>query len=164
MQTGNANAIARLIEHHGSALVLYARGLCDSPDDVVQEAFLKLVGQAEMPRQPKAWLFHVVRNLALNSVRSNIRRRNREQAAPGVRQSWFEPVPEKQIEISEAVSALSNLDSEDREVVVAKIWGQMTFEEIAELTSVSAATVYRRYVASLKKLRSGLSGSRYIED
>lgn len=159
MQTGNANAIARLIERHGSALVLYARGLCDCPDDVVQEAFLKLVGQTEMPDQPKAWLFRVVRNIAFNSIRSDVRRRKYEQTQKISRQSWFETRPEEQIELAEAVAALEALKPGEREIVVAKIWGQMTFEEIAGLTSMSAATAYRRYVAALKKLKTGLSGS-----
>jgi RNA polymerase sigma-70 factor (ECF subfamily) len=36
--------VARLIDAHAAPLVLYARQWCAAPEDVVQEAFLKLVG------------------------------------------------------------------------------------------------------------------------
>ena len=40
---------ARLIDAHAAPLVLYARLWCDAPEDVVQEAFLKLVRQGRPP-------------------------------------------------------------------------------------------------------------------
>ena len=41
--------IARLIDTHSAPLVLYARQWCDAPEDVVQEAFIKLVRQSPPP-------------------------------------------------------------------------------------------------------------------
>lgn len=37
--------LTRLLDEHGAALVLYAQQWCDTPEDVVQEAFLALVRQ-----------------------------------------------------------------------------------------------------------------------
>ncbi len=153
MQVADANAIARLVEQHGSALVLYARGLCDCPDDVVQEAFLKLVRQAEMPRQPAAWLFRVVRNLSLNAQRTRGRRRKHELSRGATEPAWFEPRPENRLVAGEAIRALSQLGREEHETVVARIWGQLTFEQIAELTKCSLTTAHRRYTAALERLR-----------
>ena len=36
--------LGNLLDQHSSSLELYARQWCDSPEDVVQEAFLKLAG------------------------------------------------------------------------------------------------------------------------
>ena len=46
--------------------------------------------------------------------------------------------------------------NELREVLVARIWGQLSFEEIAGLCHISAATAWRRYQAALDALRSRL--------
>ena len=77
--------IGRLIDRHARALVLYARQLCDDPEDVVQQALMILAEQRETPREPIAWLYRVVRNEALMASRAAQRRRRREQRARGSR-------------------------------------------------------------------------------
>jgi DNA-directed RNA polymerase specialized sigma24 family protein len=51
------------------------------------------------------------------------------------------------------------LPIEQREVIVARLWGGLTFEQIAELASVSSSSVHRWYVAGLASLRERLDAS-----
>ncbi|HVK12333.1 MAG TPA: sigma factor, partial [Gemmataceae bacterium] len=51
--------LADLIDRHGPALVLFARQWCGTPEDVVQDALLKLVSLARPPDDPAAWLYRV---------------------------------------------------------------------------------------------------------
>ena len=44
--------LGRLLDRHAAALELYARQLCDYPDDVVQEALIELAGQRVCPTTP----------------------------------------------------------------------------------------------------------------
>ena len=44
-----------------------------------------------------------------------------------------------------------------REVIVARLWGQRTLAEIAELTETSVSTVHRRYYAALASVRARLT-------
>jgi DNA-directed RNA polymerase specialized sigma24 family protein len=45
-------------------------------------------------------------------------------------------------------------------MIIAKVWGELTFEELAELMNCSPASAYRRYVAALADLKhSVLAGS-----
>jgi len=60
-------------------LVLLARQWCGTPEDVVQEAFLKLSAATPIPNHPAAWLFRVVRNAAVSAGRSE-RRRGKHEA------------------------------------------------------------------------------------
>ena len=53
------NDFARLIDTHAASLVLYARQWSGTPEDVVQEAFLKLVRQRRPPDDAVAWLYRV---------------------------------------------------------------------------------------------------------
>jgi RNA polymerase sigma-70 factor (ECF subfamily) len=48
------------------------------------------------------------------------------------------------------------LPLEQREVVVARIWGGLTFEEVARLAGCSLPTAQRRYQAGLAVLRERL--------
>src|SRR5580704_12974324 len=72
--------IANLIDAHSPALLLYARQFCDVAEDVVQDAFLKLMAQRTWPNDAVPWLYRVVRNAALDAVKTQRRRVKREQA------------------------------------------------------------------------------------
>lgn len=54
----------------------------------------------------------------------------------------------------EVWSALRTLPTEQSEVVVLKIWEEMTFSQIGELLEISAATAASRYRYGLQKLES----------
>jgi RNA polymerase sigma-70 factor (ECF subfamily) len=159
----DSDELGRLIDRHAAALELYARQWCDAPEDVVQEAFLKLAGQGGLPENPAAWLFRVVRNGAINAGTAARRRRRREfEAAAGAR-TWFRaeheathpdaPDPEA------ATAELKALPLEQREAIVAHLWGGLTFEQIAEVSGISSSTAHRHYRAGLIALRERLGVS-----
>ncbi len=52
--------------------------------------------------------------------------------------------------------AMRTLPAEQSEVVVLKIWEEMTFAEIAEVLSVPPATAASRYRYALEKLAAQL--------
>ncbi|HEX6984917.1 MAG TPA: sigma factor-like helix-turn-helix DNA-binding protein, partial [Planctomycetaceae bacterium] len=56
----------------------------------------------------------------------------------------------------EIADALGRLDDATREVVVAHLWGGLTFAEIAELNGTSSSAAHRRYRAGLETLRKTL--------
>ena len=55
-----------------------------------------------------------------------------------------------------AAQALGRLPDEQRAVIVARIWGGLTFEEVAEAVGCSASAAHRRYHAGLEALRERL--------
>jgi RNA polymerase sigma factor (sigma-70 family) len=147
--------LGRLVDHHAAALVLYARQWCVTPEDVVQEAFLKLVTQRPPPDNPAAWLYRVVRNAAVSAGRTERRRQRHELVAAARTPAWFEANDEA-IDAEAATAALQELPSDEREVIVAHLWGGLTFEQIADVAGCSASTAHRRYVAALITLRERL--------
>jgi DNA-directed RNA polymerase specialized sigma24 family protein len=48
------------------------------------------------------------------------------------------------------------LPVEQREVIVAHLWGGLTFEQIGELIDASSSTAHRWYLAGLVTLRERL--------
>jgi RNA polymerase sigma-70 factor (ECF subfamily) len=144
---------ARLIDKHGASLVLYARQWCDASEDVVQEAFLKLIRQSRPPDDAVAWLYRVVRNGAIDAAKMARRLRRRESVAARP-VCWFVEPEVDGLDADTAVAALKRLAPEEREVIVARYWGGLSFEQIAEVASCSASTAYRRYTAAIDELRA----------
>lgn len=148
--------LVRLLDNHAAALELYAAQWVANPTDVVQEAFIRLTEQSPLPDRILAWLYRVVRNGAISAARSESRRQRHETKAGNITRPWFRDDPANPIDGEIAANALRELPDESREVVVARIWGQLTFEEIGELVGLSASTVHRRYELALKDLRKKL--------
>lgn len=148
--------LARLLDEHGSALALYARTWCSTPDDVVQQALLKLVRQPCLPDRLVPWLYRVVRNEAISASRAQQRRRRHETAAAERAASWFVPATGDRLDAAEAARALAKLPEREREVIVARLWGGLSFEEIAELMETSSTSAHRWYEAGLAALRERL--------
>ena len=64
--------LASLFDVHAAALALYARQWCDGPEDIVQEAFVKLARQRPPPDRAVPWLYRVVRNGAIAASRHDL--------------------------------------------------------------------------------------------
>jgi RNA polymerase sigma-70 factor (ECF subfamily) len=148
--------LGRLMDDHAAALVLYARQWCAAAEDVVQEAFVKLAGQRPPPAQAVPWLYRVVRNGALTAARAERRRRQHEARAASCTPTWFVPAEGDALDAEAAAGALRALPPEQREVLVARLWGGLTFEQIAALAGLSTSTAHRHYHAGLVALRERL--------
>jgi RNA polymerase sigma factor (sigma-70 family) len=150
-----ARQLAELIHRHAAALTLYARQWTRAPEDVVQAAFGKLAGLRHPPDDPAAWLFRAVRHAAIDAGKAERRRSRREQAAAKP-EGWF--APSDQLDAAAAVAALDALPPEQREVIVARLWGGRTLEEVAALAGCSVSTAHRRYEAGIQAIRERLEG------
>src|SRR5262245_43108490 len=148
--------LGRLMDAHAAALVLYARQWCASPEDVVQVAFVKLAAQKSTPDPVLPWLYRVVRNSALTVRRGEERRRRHEAEAAARHPTWFVPAEGTALDAAAATAALQGLPLEQREVLVARLWGGLTFEQIAGLIGLSSSGAHRLYHAGLAALRERL--------
>ena len=148
-----------IVAGHAAALALYARQWCLHPDDAVQEALIELLEQDPPPRDAVAWLFTTVRRRALNQARSEQRRSQHQQRAAAGREPWFVLPPDDSLTSAEVEEMLQRLEPLDREIVVAKIWGELSFEQIATLVQRSSSHVHRRYHHALSILHNHLQAA-----
>jgi RNA polymerase sigma-70 factor (ECF subfamily) len=148
--------LGRLYRQHAPALRLYARQWPQCGEDLVHDAFVRLAQQAPPPDRVLPWLYRVVRNAALATNRTILRRRQREgQVSPP--EAWFSAADDT-LEAREAARLLAELALDMREVIVARLWGGLTFQEVAELVGCSLPTAHRRYQQGLAELRERLEG------
>jgi RNA polymerase sigma-70 factor (ECF subfamily) len=156
--------LADWFEAYAAALVLYARQWLDREraEDVVQEVFVRLMGQRAEPPNVRAWLHASVRNAAIDESRAATRRRRREEtagAAAAERARWFEPRPGDLIDAGAAQQAMEKLPPRQREVVLLRLWSGMTLAEVSQVTGSAISTVHDDYRRSLEAIR-GMMESR----
>ena len=145
--------LGRLLDRHAAALELYAAQWCDCPEDVVQDVLLELVRTRKSPEHLLAWLFRAVRYRAINAGRSRRRRQHHEAEAARSRSMIFVAPPDETLPPEELAAAVASLPDDEREVVVARLWGDLTFCEIGQVIGTSESTAYRRYREALARLR-----------
>ena len=138
-------------------LVLFARQFVRSiadAEDIVQEAFVRF-WRKQHPIQNRALLFATVRSISLDALRRDARRARREADAVADSEQSTEPQFDHASEEQRALAgAIERLPGEQREVLVMKIWNELTFAEIGEVLGISqntAASRYRYALAALKK-------------
>ena len=149
----NSRLIEELIRAHGAALQLYASQWCRCPQDCVQNALIKLTRSEEVPSAIVPWLYRVVRNEAISAGRSERRRRFREDQYARQR---FENSDSEPIDVDQLEQSLERLTPDLREIITAKIWGGLTFDEIAQVVGSSSTTVHRKYAKGLSQLKEKL--------
>ena len=138
-------------------LVLFARQWVRSvadAEDIVQDAFVKF-WRRNHKIDNRALLYATVRSTALDLIRRDSRRARREIEATVDVDLATEPQFDFDDESQRAlVRAVDGLPRAQREVLVMKIWNELTFAEIAQALEISqntAASRYRYALAALKK-------------
>jgi RNA polymerase sigma-70 factor (ECF subfamily) len=139
-------------DRDAAALLLYARQWLDhaAAEDVVQEAFVRLMLERRTPDNVRAWLYRATRNLAIALWRSTKRRQRRESIA-----ARGEPVFEEHFAHDARIASrfLNELPDEQREVIVLRVWGQLKLAEIAAVMGLGVSSVFHHYQQGLREIR-----------
>ena len=148
----------RWLDTHAPRFLLFARQQARSEadaQDLVQEAVLESLGRCpdhELP--PLSLVYATIRRRAIDLARNQDRRTAREQAASEPPNTvWFDTSVEDRERNGLIRNAMSRLPEMYREVVTLKVWGELTFSQIAEVLRIPANTAASRYRYGLEELR-----------
>jgi RNA polymerase sigma-70 factor (ECF subfamily) len=154
----DAETLKRLLDAHSAALALFVRQWCDTPEDIVQDVFLLLMRERSVPKNVVGWLYGAARNKAINAAKSARRRARREAQTAQRAKSWLVSPDADRLDAAVAAEALAELPLDQREVIVARLWGGLSLAETADLLGASLSTAYRRYQQGIAALRERLDG------
>ena len=167
-RSGDASGFERLVARYEGPLLRHARTLLrqGGAEDVVQEAFLRLAkappdldeGERALGvRGLGAWLHRVTRNLCLDVMRSDQRRREREAD----RSHTAEAVEDRGVERHDTRAAversISALPDDQREVLALRLFEERSYAEIADITGRKVGTVGWLISVGMKALARDLS-------
>lgn len=156
--------IERLYEQHAQPLYAFLLNFTrDEVDthDLLQELFVKLARDPQLlagVREERPFLIRLAHNAAIDLMRRRGTRERTKENFAAERLSLFASTsdPDEQIYRDEVATALGELPAEQRAVVHLKLWGGLTFEEIAVALVIPPNTAASRYRYGLDKLRDRL--------
>jgi RNA polymerase sigma factor (sigma-70 family) len=158
------DSIEQLYAAQETPLLLYALKLVnrdtETAQDIVQEAFLRLHPLFDSVRQPQAWLYRTVHNLAMNHLRAGrkVVRMTPDDTAPEAVD--VQPLPDEYLERMEAIGqariCLGELDERSRELVRLKFEEGLSYKEISERTNLTMGNVGYLLHHALKTLGDAL--------
>jgi RNA polymerase sigma-70 factor, ECF subfamily len=144
--------------HHYVITVVHTR---EAADEVIQETFLRLVRNRQKLAQIadlEAYVFVIARNEALRYLTQRGRGKVREITGAEL---FMEAggADGSQRDLADLVArGLENLNPLEREVVELKIYGGLTFREIAQVIEAPLQTAASRYRSALDRLKPWLAG------
>jgi RNA polymerase sigma-70 factor (ECF subfamily) len=145
------------------AFALQLAGNRDDAMDIVQEAYLRLHGrwaECERPDKAVAWLYTIVRNLAIDHLRWRARR-----AEAGIDDSLHASAqqgPEEDAARNQRMrrlwAAIAGLPPEQREILLLRDWHGLNYSEVAEVLGLSIGTVSSRIHHARQRVRAAMEG------
>ena len=144
------------LDRHLTTLILLARQWVPrhaDAEDVVQEAFIRFWRSRHRVTDPATFVYACVKHLALDWQRHRKRQSRREEAAARSELTSFFAGPLEQSERSVAIEAAAAYSPQaQREVLVLRIWGGLSFPQIAEALQITDNTAKSRYRYALDRL------------
>jgi len=174
-RSGDQAAFGHLVARHEAALLRHARALLGrdgAVEDAVQEAFLKLArtppelteGAADGSEPDgrehallAAWLHRVTRNLCMDALRTDTRRRAREERVAPPEALPPDPAVDAADTRAAVERSLERLPADQREVLVLRLLAERSYREIATITGRKIGTVGWLVSTGLKALARELA-------
>lgn len=126
-------------------------------EDLTQEVLIRAYEQLETlvkPEVAKSWLFRITRNLCVDHLRKPASKETETLDESGI--TILSPSPESAAENSEQLDslkkAISGLPPKQREVVILREYGELSYEEIAVTLKLREGTVMSRLNRGRKSL------------
>lgn len=173
LERGDERAFGRVLARHQERIFGYLVGMVRDravAADLFQETFLRAIqamqaqrGGYEQQGRWLAWIMRIARNAALDHLRSQKKFADVSSGGDDEGPSFFDRLPDDAPDaesllsradlVQEVSAAIEQLPPEQREVVLMRHQGDLTFREIAELTDVSINTALGRMRYALINLR-----------
>lgn len=155
------------MEHYQAALLRYAARLVDGNEavqDVVQDSFIRLYRRWREEIAPgpamAAWLYRTVHNTAVDYLRGRARRRELHARHFENRPAWEPPHHGAALALDEdalrARAALQTLSLRERELVLLKVYEELSYRDISRITGLTTGNVGFILHRAMKKLAEEL--------
>lgn len=157
MASGNKDGLCPIYETLGRLIFSVALGITGSredSEDVLQETLMELLRCAHTYKKgtnPRAFILTVARHNALDSVRKRRGNLPIDEAMTVMDEEISDAAPL-------AAELLSHLCEDERELILLRIYGELSFSEVAKIMNISVFAAQKRYQRVIKKLKKYSGG------
>lgn len=168
------NTLEAILAAYEARLLAYVARIIGNPsaaEDIVQDTFIKLAAdwKGEFIDGPamSSWLHKVAHSKAVDWVRREVRLNKLHEEHQKERGEHELPLPQHGGEnrvspeiVLKLEEALLRLQDKEREVVLLKIYEELSYKEISEQTGLSETNVGFILHTAMKKLAKSLGGKK----
>jgi RNA polymerase sigma factor (sigma-70 family) len=161
-----AASSAELVERHRPEILRYLVRLLGNPDDAqdtCQDVFLRAhraFGRLRADSNPRAWLYRIATNSALNAARGRARSATRTADVDCDAVAADTTSPEDREEVRAVVRAVHALPPRQRAALVLRRFHGLDYAEIAATVGGTEASTRANVYQAVKKLRATVGGAR----
>jgi RNA polymerase sigma-70 factor (ECF subfamily) len=125
-------------------------------EDIMQEAFFNIYltfsTPKPLPHNPRAYIFQIARNLAINSTKKP----RTDLSLDDISEAVYHPLDDipQRLDID---TALKTLSFDERQIILLHVIGGFKHREIAEMLGIPSGTVGWKYQKALSKTKKYLS-------
>lgn len=163
LHTGDPAVAEGIFAPHQQPLFNYLRGFLPrhhDAEDALQETLyraLRALPTYRESNQFRAWLYRIAHNVALSLLRRDQRRQTDLDPDLDLKNQSLESSPSDRDDLAHLERAITALPDTEREVLILRIRSDLSFREIAELTSAPLNTVLGRMHKARHRLKEALN-------
>ena len=151
-QSGRIKVLEAYHAQHGPFILRYLNRLVGSQyaEDVFQDSFVQALSHIDKLRDlnsPRAWLFRIAHNLAMNVMRK------KKMVTDIAMDNLIHSSPQEDPRLAYMRHAISELPDKHHETVMLRWYDGLSYEEIAQVLDVPVGTIRSRLHHSVGKLR-----------
>lgn len=160
--SGDSSAFGPLIQLYRRRLYSYLYKMCGEKtqaEDLFQETLIKVWGGIKKYSERQkfsSWLFAIAHNTAMDNLRSREKRELISGIDPDEIKGSHDPYKELVNSETKVMieNAIGTLPAKQKNVFLLRVYGEVSFKEISELTNEPVNTVLSHMHYSVKKLKN----------
>ncbi|MCF7820106.1 MAG: sigma-70 family RNA polymerase sigma factor [Candidatus Pacebacteria bacterium] len=168
-QKGQLESFAPLYDKYIGKIYafLFSRsGSKELSEDLCSQTFLKALRSISQFKAEdnyfSAWLYKIARNNLIDHYRQSKDTLDIDSVWSLASDQKIEEEADKDLKLEKVKKYLSVLDTEQREIVVLKVWDELSYQEISEIMGKSVNNCKVIFSRSLKKLKQEMPLSLFI--
>jgi RNA polymerase sigma-70 factor (ECF subfamily) len=161
-QAGNTEAFGALYDHYIRQIynfIYYKTFHKETAEDLTSESFFKAlrnIQSFDLSKSFISWLYKIAQNTVLDHFRARRSHQDIEDFWDIADSTDIELEVETGIAVESLKKELQALSSLERDIIIMRVWQDVSYKDIAEIVGKSEASCKMTYSRALTKLRTTL--------
>lgn len=162
-QSGNSQALGMLYDASIKDVyrfIYYKTFHKETAEDLTSKTFLKAFKALSRYNLKKAafstWIYTIAHNVVKDHYRQDKETQDIDSIWGLASDEEIEVDVDNQLQLEEILQLLKDLKPQQRELIIMRIWQQLSYKEIAEITGLSEAACKMHYARGIKSLKGSL--------